>query len=101
MIHHVVLWKFSSDVPKADKKPAMEQMKQQLEGLTASILQINLLLAHCNHGSAADANFDIMLHSAFRSMDDLNLYQSHPDHLRVAGFIKSLGLQRAAIDFEY
>ena len=34
------------------------------------------------------------------SVDDLKVYQLHPEHLKVVDFVKTVSTERAAVDFE-
>ena len=45
-------------------------------------------------------DFDVVLISDFDSLNDIRVYQEHPAHLEVAGFIRSVVAARAAVDFE-
>lgn len=45
-------------------------------------------------------NFDMVLIADYADADALNAYVEHPDHRRVAGFIRPLVRERACVDFE-
>ncbi len=48
-------------------------------------------------------NFHIMfvvLCSEFENLEDLNLYQNHPDHLKVGEFINKIKEERIVTDYE-
>ena len=59
------------------------------------------MLHYVNDSEAPSVNYDIMLDTIFNSMNDLEEYQRHPAHMRVVEYIKSLKLQRAAIDYNF
>lgn len=101
MIKHVVLWKLDDSYPVAEKKSILKDMRARLLGLDRSITLIRHLEVYLNDPSTPESNYDIMLDSVFNSFDDLNAYAVHPDHIKVAEFIKSLKLQRSAIDFTF
>jgi hypothetical protein len=101
MVRHIVLWKLDDSYSKEEKTEIKKQLNDKLLHLVGIIDQLNFLEVSFNSENAVQSNFDIMLDSAFESFKDLQIYQEHPEHLKVAAFIKSLKLQRAAIDYEY
>lgn len=47
-----------------------------------------------------EQNHDLVLVSEFNSLADLELYATHPEHLKVVAFVKEIVTSRAAIDYE-
>lgn len=95
MIKHIVMWKFKDGTAEADKL----EMKRQLEalkGIVPSLLdiQVGLDVLH------AETSKDIVLYSEFRTLEDLSAYNSHPEHLKVVDFVKSVVCERSAVDYE-
>ena len=43
---------------------------------------------------------DVALYSEFASWDALAAYQQHPAHLKVAGFVQEIRLERHVVDYE-
>ena len=41
-----------------------------------------------------------MLNSVFESEEALNNYQVHPEHVKVAAFVRSITCNRMCMDFE-
>ena len=101
MIRHIVLWKLDSSYTVEEKKEIKKQLESKLNNLLGVIDQLSFLEVSFNSEAANDTNFDIMLDSGFESLEDLKIYQEHPEHLKVGAYIKSLKAQRAAIDYEY
>lgn len=101
MIKHLVLWKFDESYTSEEKNNLMENMRDRLLALKDKISEIHEIQVYFNDDSAAAANFDIMLDTEFDSLDDLNAYQVHPEHVKVLQYVKSLKLQRAAIDYPF
>lgn len=92
MIQHVVMWKF--------KKDTQEQMQAFLEGLKGLEGQIPQLKSMRVGVSCNEENtFDAVLISEFESMQDLQVYQSDPRHIKVSALCKAIRLERAAVDF--
>ncbi len=95
MIKHIVMWKFKEEVLMADKL----EMKRQLEllkGEVPTLLNIEIGL----DVSKGPFSMDMVLHSEFKSIQDLKAYASHPAHLKVVEFVKPLVCERAVIDCE-
>jgi hypothetical protein len=101
MVRHTVLWKLDSSYSGEEKKEIQKQLEDKLTHLIGVIDQLSFLEVSFNSDQAVESNFDIMLDSAFESFEDLKIYQEHPEHVKVGSYIKSLKVQRAAIDFEY
>lgn len=91
MIKHFVVWKLKN---KQDAK----EMKERLEALSGKIKVIQSLEVGINILPIND--FDVVLTVTFTNLDDLNIYQNHPDHLKVVAFIKQVAEKRVAIDYE-
>jgi hypothetical protein len=45
-------------------------------------------------------SYDIVLYSKFNSIDDLNEYQTHPEHVKVSKFIGNVREERVVVDYE-
>ena len=95
MVKHIVMWRFKDGVSEADKL----EMKRQLEalkGVVPTLIDIEVGL----DVAGKDASMDMALYSEFASMDDLEAYAVHPEHLKVVGFVKTLVCERAVVDYE-
>jgi hypothetical protein len=96
MIKHIVMWKFKDGVPEAEKREAKRQL-ESLKGVTPTLVEIEVGLDVL--GSAQSK--DMVLHSEFRSLEGLQAYAEHPEHVKVAEFIKPRVCERHAVDYEY
>lgn len=97
MINHVVLFKlkdFSSD----EKKEVLSELKSLLEGLKDKIQQVKYIEVGLNFELDASSH-DICLLSHFETMEDLDAYRVHPEHLKVVERIKETTVSRAAVDY--
>jgi len=99
VIKHIVLWKLKDFAEGSDKTRNAQIMKAELESLKNKIPQIKELEVGINI-IPSDAAFDISLYSAFESERDLDLYQNHPEHVKVASNIAKLRENRAVIDYK-
>ena len=96
MIRHIVLFKLKSFQNEALKSAKLEEIKLALEALTALIPEIKLLNVGVNYNPAEQ--FDISLLTEFASIDDLQAYVSHPDHIAAAKIIREVLESRACVD---
>ncbi len=93
MIKHIVMWRLKDNEQNA---PALKAM---LEGLKEKIPQIREIEAGVNF-NPSDASADVVLYSAFDDTDALAAYQKHPDHVKVAEFLKEIATDRKVVDYE-
>jgi len=96
-IRHVVSWKLATTDDR-DRAEQAARIKSGLEALPAVIpgLRSAEVGVSVTHGD----DFDVVLISDFDNLDDIQVYQEHPAHLEVAGFIRSVVAARATVDFE-
>lgn len=95
MIKHIVMWKFKDGVTDADKL----EMKRQLEalkGVVPTLIDIEVGMDVVGN----DASKDMVLYSEFASMEDLQGYAGHPEHLKVVEFVKPLVCERHVVDYQ-
>ncbi|WP_338013799.1 Dabb family protein [Desulforamulus profundi] len=92
LITHVVFFKF--------KDPAdMAKARDALLGLQGKIPQ----LRHLEVGVdvvRSQRYYDLALLAKFDSLDDLQAYQIHPDHQKVANYISEIRESVVAVDYE-
>lgn len=100
MIKHIVFFKLADNAEGRTKAENALFIKSELENLKNSIPQIKFIEVGINSAEAPVGNFDIALNSEFESMADLDTYQAHPDHKRVAAYIGKVRTDRACVDYE-
>jgi hypothetical protein len=49
---------------------------------------------------ATEGNWHVVLVSDFATADDLAAYQTHPQHVQAAAFIRSVAAGRSCVDYE-
>jgi hypothetical protein len=97
MIVHIVFWKVKET--KVSKEENLVRIKEILETLPSKINEIIDFEVGGNFNPDTTA-FDISLYSTFKSKEDLEKYQVHPDHQKAVRFIKSVVSERAVSDYE-
>ncbi|MGB4778483.1 Dabb family protein [Microbacterium sp.] len=97
MIRHVVAWKLKTQ--DAGERTAQAQKiaddLSALRGVVPSIIDISV-----GPDVVGGANWDVALVADFADAAALDEYQTHPAHLAVVGYVRSVVSDRAAVDFE-
>ena len=96
-LKHIVMWSFKNGLAEDEKKSAFEKIKTEMEALNGRIpgllsLKIRLPLPASSTG-------DILLESILTGEEALAGYQTHPDHLKAAAFVRSVTENRVCADF--
>lgn len=92
MIRHIVMWKF-----RPGTEDEQEQFLSGLRALQGVIPQLLYSEAARNVGAG---NYDAVLISEFRSLEDLEAYKNDPRHKAVSALCKSIREDRVAVDYE-
>jgi hypothetical protein len=99
MVKHIVMWRLK-EAAHGNSKPTNAQLvKEKLEALNGRIpgllkLEVGIDFAH------GDVSFDVVLYSELATRTALENYQSHPDHLAAAAFIREASFERRVVDYE-
>lgn len=95
---HMVMWKLNGATAQARQVQAQalvrtfEAMRGKLPGLLRMDVGANLI-------EAADA-CDLALCMVFESRQALEVYNAHPEHLKIKKMMGPLRLARSQVDFE-
>lgn len=98
MIKHVVMWKLDEKFTEVEKKEIAETFKSNLEALSDlmdGVLKIEVVIT-----PLVSSNVDIMLDSEFDKQTTLDAYQQHPEHVKVASYLKGKVVSRNCMDYE-
>lgn len=99
MIQHVVLWKLKEGANGKSNQENFEQMRDLLSALPALIPQLRSVSVVKNE-NPTDKNMDVALITSFDSLEDLNIYVIHPEHVKVGRFVSTVVSTRSAIDYQ-
>lgn len=94
MIKHIVMWNF-----KKDEKENMKKFIKRLNNLKLIIPEIKYMETGININP--NNQYDAILISEFETMEDLEKYKNHPEHLKVSSLCKEIREDRQAIDYEF
>lgn len=100
MIKHIVNWKLKDFAEGKTKLENSNKMKKDLEGLVGKIDVIKSLEVGINIKEDPQ-NYDVVLVSEFKSMEDLKIYANDPRHVEVGRYIKLIVESRVAVDYEF
>ena len=98
-IKHIVSWRLNG-ASAEEKAEQIAGIKERLLPLSASIPQLHNLRISENV-IFPEKNADVVLEADFDSLEDLNIYLEHPEHVAAVGYIRSVVAERLAIDYEY
>ncbi len=99
MIKHIVMWKLVHFFEGKSKIEIASLIKEKLDSLKHTIPQIMEIEVGINFNKS-DASYDVSLYSVFKSGEDLEIYQNHPEHLKVAEFIAKVRVSRVVCDYK-
>lgn len=100
MIKHIVFFGLEDSAEGKTKADNAKVIKFELENLIHLIPELKKIEVGINHPDAPQGNYDIAMYTEFDSFEDLNTYQEHPQHKRVASYIGKVKTSRAAVDYE-
>ncbi len=99
MVKHIILWKLKDELGTEEKEKVLAGIKENLEGLYGKIpglTDINIIIR-----PLASSNADVMMDSTFEDENALKLYQTHPEHVKVADtYVRPYTASRSCLDYE-
>lgn len=98
MVNHYVFWNFNDFLTKEEKDEAGNRIKEMLEAVGKVVSGVVSLEVFINQ--LESSNRDIALISRFESVEALNAYQVHPEHVKAGSYIKTVTTNRTCFDFE-
>jgi len=100
MINHVVLFKLKKYNSESEKQDVIGSIEDALLDLSDKISELKYIEVGVNY-ELASKSYDICLITHFETVDELDAYRVHPDHLKVGELIQQHVVERAAVDFEF
>ncbi len=97
MVRHIILWNLKEELSSAEKAEAAAKMKRELEGLVGLVETLDTMRVVTE--GLKSSNREIMLDSTFADEAALQAYQVHPEHQRVAQYVRSVTVNRSCFDF--
>ena len=97
MVKHIVMWSFKEEIPMEERDADKVRIKEGLEGLVGIVP--GLLSARVVTDLISSSTHDFCLITEFDTPEALAAYKDHPDHVKVASFVRSVTCNRAALDY--
>ncbi len=96
MVVHIVMIKF---LEAPDKMERIKKAKSLIEGLMGEIPTLRDMQTGINF-STEERAMDLVLRASFDDREGLKAYATHPKHLRVLEYIKSVAEYSRVVDYE-
>lgn len=98
MVHHIVMWKFKPEIAedqKADLKAAMAEHLESLVGKVPGLLSLEFV-----SDPISSSTHDIALVSTLEKAEDIAVYATHPEHVKVADtYVRPYVCERSCLDY--
>ena len=98
MLKHIVLFKLKDSAAGAGKDQNARKLKAGIEALVGKIPQIGKMEVGINT-VPSDAAYDVAIYSEFSDKGAFEIYQKHPEHMKVVDFVKAVAAGRAVVDY--
>lgn len=98
MVKHIIAIKCRDEFTQEEKLQHKKKIKQLLEELKDKIPGIIEFTVHID--LLPTSNRDIVFDTLFVSQEALNDYQTHPEHVKAAEYVRSVMQDRVCIDYE-
>lgn len=99
MVHHIVMWKFKPEIEESKKPELKEAMAENLKGLVGKVP--GLLTVEFVVNPMASSTHDMALVTTLEKAEDVAVYGSHPEHVKVANtYVRPYVTERACLDYE-
>ena len=101
MIKHIVFFRLAEEAEGKTKLENAQIIKQGLMSLLDKVPVLQSERVGINIPNAKKTDYDICLECEFASWEDVDTYQNHPEHLKVAAYIAKCRTARAAVDYQF
>lgn len=98
MIKHIVGWNFKEEFSGEENLNHAKKVKEGLEGLQDKIEGIKAIEVIIER--VQNSIFDVVLLSEFDSLEALETYQVHEEHVKVSEFVGTVLTNRTCVDYE-
>ena len=99
MVHHIVMWKFKPEIEEERKPELKKAMAENLKNLVGKVP--GLLTVDFVENPISSSTHDIALITTLEKAEDIAVYGSHPEHVKVADtYVRPYTTERACLDYE-
>ena len=97
MVHHIVMWKFKPEIEESQKPQLKQAMAEHLKGLVGK--GPGLLTVDFVEQPLPSSTHDMALVTTLEKAEDVAVYGSHPEHVKVADtYVRPYVTERACLD---
>ena len=100
MIKHIVILRLKEHAEGQDRNTNARLMKEQLKALRGVVPGLVKLEVGLELDNQHPEQGHVVLYSVFENRVSLQTYISHPQHKKVAAFIKAVAEDRRCVDYE-
>ena len=98
MVNHIVMWKFKPEIEEGQKPEIKKAMEENLKSLVGKVP--GLLTVEFVSSPIPSSTHDIALVTTLEKAEDIAIYGSHPEHVRVADtYVRPYVMDRACLDY--
>lgn len=98
MVHHIVMWKFKPEIKEEQKPELLADMAAHLEGLVGKVPGLVSLTFVAE--PITSSTHDMALVSVLEKAEDIAVYGTHPEHVKVADtYVRPYVCDRACLDY--
>lgn len=99
MIRHIVMFKLKEFENAEAKQAKLNEIKERLEALIDKIEVLKYI--HVDFNCNPAETWDLILTTELATLEDVNTYANHQEHVAVAkGIIGPVKTDRACVDYE-
>lgn len=99
MIRHIVMFKLKEFENAEAKQAKLNEIKERLEAFIDKIEVLKYI--HVDFNCNPAETWDLILTTELATLEDVNTYANHPEHVAVAkGIIGPVKADRACVDYE-
>ncbi len=98
MVHHIVMWNFKPEIEEGQKENLKKAMEENLCALVGKVP--GLLTVEFVSNPISSSTHDIALVTTLEKAEDIAVYATHPEHVRVADtYVRPYVSNRACLDY--
>ena len=98
MVHHIVMWNFKPEIEEGQKENLKKAMEENLCALVGKVP--GLLTVEFVSNPISSSTHDIAHVTTLEKAEDIAVYATHPEHVRVADtYVRPYVSNRACLDY--
>lgn len=97
MIRHTIMWRFTDNFDGMNKDDIMDKITELFVFLKNTIQEIKFMSVE-RDVIKSERSYDMIYITEFESLEALEVYRVHPEHVKVAEFIGKVRIAQAVTD---